>query len=68
MVRYLPRSDISIMFLCESIAKDLGISMVELDQLLWFDFNQVEYDDGAGMVFLTKESQSWKTINKLKRE
>jgi hypothetical protein len=56
------------MFLCESIAKDLGISMVELDQLLWFDFNQVEYDDGAGMLFFTKESQSWKTIDKLKRE
>lgn len=64
----VPKSDISIMFLCESIAKDLGISMVELDQLLWFDFNQVEYDDGAGMLFFTKESQSWKTIDKLKKE
>jgi len=64
----VPKCDISVMFLCESIAQDLDISLVELDQLLWFDFNQVEFDDGAGMLFYTTESQSWKTIDKLNKE
>ncbi len=64
----VPKSDISIMFLCESIAKDLDISMVELDQLLWFDFTQDDLDDGTGMLFYTNESQSWKTIDQLNKK
>ena len=61
----VPKSDISILFLCEAIAEDLKLSLLELDQLLWFDYGSNFVDKGEGLLFLTPESNTWKTIDKL---
>lgn len=62
---HLPKNDISVMYLCEIIARDLKISLIELDQLLWFEFEQSPIDDGQGLLFLNPGSTSWKTADKL---
>ena len=61
----VPKNEISVMYLCELISKDLQISLLELDQLLWFEFNEVEIDNGEGMLFLKQGSNTWKTIDQI---
>lgn len=61
----VPKNDISVMYLCELIANDLKISLLELDQLLWFNFQESNTDNGEGLLFLKPGSTSWRTIHKI---